>query len=127
MFVNNDPMMVDAAGQHAKARNTNLNEDLGKVGAVRLRITAAIDMDSHGHDSPDAVRTDGRAQQESCTDIFSAHSPESIICLRGNLCLWRLMQVAYVFSDKTGTLTSNEMQLRQIAIEGTAYGRADFR
>ena len=31
MFVNNDPEMVDAQGNHAKARNTNLNEDLGKV------------------------------------------------------------------------------------------------
>jgi hypothetical protein len=31
VFVNNDPEMVDAQGQHAKARNTNLNEDLGKV------------------------------------------------------------------------------------------------
>lgn len=35
--------------------------------------------------------------------------------------------MTYVFSDKTGTLTSNEMQLRQIAIEGTSYGHADFR
>ena len=42
------------------------------------------------------------------------------------MCL-ALLQVAYVFSDKTGTLTSNEMQLRQIAIEGTSYGHADFR
>jgi len=32
-----------------------------------------------------------------------------------------------VFSDKTGTLTSNEMQLRQIAIEGTSYGSASYR
>lgn len=31
MFINSDPAMVDAQGQHAKARNTNLNEDLGKV------------------------------------------------------------------------------------------------
>jgi hypothetical protein len=39
VFVNNDPEMVDAQGQHAKARNTNLNEDLGKVryhAAIRL-------------------------------------------------------------------------------------------
>lgn len=31
VFINSDPAMVDAQGQHAKARNTNLNEDLGKV------------------------------------------------------------------------------------------------
>lgn len=36
-------------------------------------------------------------------------------------------QVSYVFSDKTGTLTSNEMQLRQIAIGGQAYGSLDYR
>lgn len=36
-------------------------------------------------------------------------------------------QVEYVFSDKTGTLTSNEMQLRMIAIKGVPYGTLDFR
>ena len=36
-------------------------------------------------------------------------------------------QVSYVFSDKTGTLTSNEMQLRQIAIDGVVYAHPDFR
>ena len=46
--------------EHAKARNTNLNEDLGKVD--------------------------------------------------------------YIFSDKTGTLTSNEMQLRELAIKGVSLG-----
>lgn len=30
--------------------------------------------------------------------------------------------VEYVFSDKTGTLTSNEMQLRAVAVQGTAFG-----
>jgi len=32
-----------------------------------------------------------------------------------------------VFSDKTGTLTSNEMQLRQIAIRGITYGSPTYR
>ena len=53
------------SGEYARARNTNLNEDLGKID--------------------------------------------------------------YVFSDKTGTLTANEMQLREVAIAGVAYGSADFR
>lgn len=38
-----------------------------------------------------------------------------------------LGRVSYVFSDKTGTLTSNEMRLRAIAIKGTPYGSSDFR
>ena len=33
-----------------------------------------------------------------------------------------LGQVGHVFSDKTGTLTSNEMQLRAVAIKGVPYG-----
>ncbi len=36
-------------------------------------------------------------------------------------------QVEYVFSDKTGTLTSNEMQLRMLAIKGETYGNAKFK
>lgn len=35
--------------------------------------------------------------------------------------------VDYVFSDKTGTLTSNEMQLRLLAIKGSSYGQPDFK
>ena len=35
--------------------------------------------------------------------------------------------VDYVFSDKTGTLTSNEMQLRMLAIKGNSYGQPDFK
>jgi len=38
-----------------------------------------------------------------------------------------LGKVDYIFSDKTGTLTSNEMQLRQIAVKDSVYGRAEFR
>ena len=54
-----------ASGEYAKARNSNLNEDLGKV--------------------------------------------------------------EYVFSDKTGTLTSNEMQLREIAVKTSLLGSAEFK
>ena len=38
-----------------------------------------------------------------------------------------LGKVDYVFSDKTGTLTSNEMQLRQVAVKDSVFGRAEFR
>ncbi|BDA48078.1 probable phospholipid-transporting ATPase 7 [Coccomyxa sp. Obi] len=38
-----------------------------------------------------------------------------------------LGMVEYVFSDKTGTLTSNEMQLRMLAVKGRPFGRPDFR
>lgn len=35
--------------------------------------------------------------------------------------------VDYIFSDKTGTLTSNEMQLRLIAIKQGSFGSVDFK
>lgn len=34
----------------------------------------------------------------------------------------QLGQINYIFSDKTGTLTKNIMQFRQIAIGDTLYG-----
>jgi phospholipid-transporting ATPase len=38
-----------------------------------------------------------------------------------------LGKIEYVFSDKTGTLTSNEMQLREVSIKGVPYGSLEFR
>lgn len=38
-----------------------------------------------------------------------------------------LGKVEYIFSDKTGTLTSNEMQMRKMAIKGTEFGSSSFR
>lgn len=35
--------------------------------------------------------------------------------------------VDYIFSDKTGTLTSNEMQLRLLAIKHGSFGAVDFK
>ena len=61
----NNALQDPSTGEFAKARNSNLNEDLGKV--------------------------------------------------------------EYVFSDKTGTLTSNEMQLREIAIKSLPLGSAEFK
>lgn len=66
VYINLDKEMQDPASKEfARARNTNLNEDLGKID--------------------------------------------------------------YVFSDKTGTLTSNEMQLREISIKGIKYGSAEYK
>ena len=60
VFINLDPEMRERGGESAKCRNSNLNEDLGKID--------------------------------------------------------------YIFSDKTGTLTSNEMRLRLCAIKGQPMG-----
>ena len=38
-----------------------------------------------------------------------------------------LGKVEYVFSDKTGTLTSNEMQLRMVAIKAKVFGSPDCK
>ena len=38
-----------------------------------------------------------------------------------------LGRASYSFSDKTGTLTSNEMRLRGIAVKGASYGNPGFR
>jgi magnesium-transporting ATPase (P-type) len=51
---------------------------------------------------------------------------EHAICRNSNL-NEDLGRVEYIFSDKTGTLTSNEMQLRQISIKGAIYGDIGYR
>lgn len=51
---------------------------------------------------------------------------EHAICRNSNL-NEDLGKVEYVFSDKTGTLTSNEMQLRRISIKGDMYGDIEKR
>lgn len=49
---------------------------------------------------------------------------ETARCRNSNL-MEDLGKVDYVFSDKTGTLTCNDMRMRQIAVKGVVYGRKD--
>lgn len=51
---------------------------------------------------------------------------EHAICRNSNL-NEDLGRVEYIFSDKTGTLTSNEMQLRKISIKGDILGDLSFK
>lgn len=51
---------------------------------------------------------------------------EHAICRNSNL-NEDLGRVEYIFSDKTGTLTSNEMQLRKISIKGDVFGDVSFK
>lgn len=44
VFVNSDPAMEDAAGQYAKARNTNLNEDLGKARLLSFLVFVVLPL-----------------------------------------------------------------------------------
>jgi hypothetical protein len=73
-----------------------------------------------------------QAQQSPCplpllrppVPLPTHQSPASTACAA---CVPACLQIEYIFSDKTGTLTSNEMQLRQIAVKGVAYGNPDVR
>lgn len=51
---------------------------------------------------------------------------EHAICRNSNL-NEDLGKIEYIFSDKTGTLTSNEMQLRRVSIKGEVFGNLDFK
>jgi len=56
--------------------------------------------------------------------MVDAESGETARCRNSNL-MEDLGKIEYVFSDKTGTLTSNDMRLRQIAVKGLVYGSKD--
>lgn len=53
-------------------------------------------------------------------DMYYAKTDTPAICRTSSL-VEELGQIEYVFSDKTGTLTRNEMEFRMCSIAGTAY------
>ena len=57
-------------------------------------------------------------------DMMYPETREASKCRNSNI-MEDLGKVDYVFSDKTGTLTCNDMRLRQIAVKGVVYGRKE--
>lgn len=55
------------------------------------------------------------------TDLYDAESNQPFIVNTSDL-NEELGQVEILFSDKTGTLTKNEMNLQQCSIKGKMYG-----
>lgn len=122
IFINFDRDMREPKSREwARCRNSNLNEDLGKVWPRTSR-----------------ERSDASAWRLACpVDACSVSIP--LLCLACSALPSSAQaplptrpppsrappQVEYIFSDKTGTLTSNEMQLRQIAVKGVAYGSTE--
>lgn len=53
-------------------------------------------------------------------DMYYAKTDTPALCRTSSL-VEELGQIEYVFSDKTGTLTCNEMEFRCCSIAGTAY------
>jgi len=55
-------------------------------------------------------------------DMYYAHDDCPAVVRASNLCA-EVGQVSYIFSDKTGTLTQNVMQLKRVHIAGKTYGQ----
>ena len=55
-------------------------------------------------------------------DMYHAPSDTPALCRTSSL-VEELGQIAYIFSDKTGTLTCNEMEFRECSIFGTMYAQ----
>lgn len=56
-------------------------------------------------------------------DMYYAPTDTPALCRTSSL-VEELGQIAYIFSDKTGTLTRNEMQFQECSIFGTMYAAA---
>lgn len=55
-------------------------------------------------------------------DMYYAPTDTPALCRTSSL-VEELGQIAYIFSDKTGTLTRNEMEFRECTIFGTMYAQ----
>lgn len=55
-------------------------------------------------------------------DMYYAPTDTPALCRTSSL-VEELGQIAYIFSDKTGTLTCNEMEYRECSIFGTMYAQ----
>ena len=55
-------------------------------------------------------------------DMYYAPTDTPALCRTSSL-VEELGQIAYIFSDKTGTLTRNEMEFRECSIFGTMYAQ----
>mmetsp|Transcript_33556 Transcript_33556/g.84499 ORF Transcript_33556/g.84499 Transcript_33556/m.84499 type:complete len:1400 (-) Transcript_33556:257-4456(-) len=58
--------------------------------------------------------------------MVDPETTEGARCRNSNL-MEDLGKIEYVFSDKTGTLTTNEMRLRSIAVKTHIYGKPTFK
>lgn len=55
-------------------------------------------------------------------DMYYAPTDTPALCRTSSL-VEELGQIAYIFSDKTGTLTRNEMEFRECTVFGTMYAQ----
>lgn len=55
-------------------------------------------------------------------DMYYAPTDTPAVCRTSSL-VEELGQIRYIFSDKTGTLTCNEMEFRECSIAGTMYAQ----
>lgn len=70
--------------------------------------------------SMDVVKFQQAALINSDLELYYEPTDTPALCRRSNL-VEDLGQVEYLFSDKTGTLTCNEMQFRQASIAGVTF------